>query len=389
MNPQHAGGHSSLRAEANARPVSGVANTLLPATGAPRRAVRVVLVAFAVIALAWVLYRVQGVLFLLVLSVLFAYLVAPLVAAFRRPLVRKHALPLPLAILLAYLLIFGLAAGVGALLVPVLNDEFAELKTAAPAYLSQLQAGWQAWQKGQTRTMPRNIRVAIDGIVNQATTAGDEYLRHTLLPRIGGWLIRLPWLILVPIFSFFLIKDAERIRRSALNFFPRGQPRWRGDVFFEDVNRTLAAYIRAQIFAGFVVAAVCTGGFFLLGVPYAAFLGLAAGLLEFLPIVGPFVVALSAVCLAGFQSASRALEVGAFLLAVRIVQDYIVYPKIVSKRLPLHPLAVILAILCGGELAGVAGVFLAIPALAVLTIAYRHWQAHRRDVRSDPEPQVP
>ena len=64
-----------------------------------------------------------------------------------------------------------------------------------------------------------------------------------------SYLIYLPWLILIPILAFFLLKDAESFRRSALLMLPRGRWRWRGDEFFQDINSTLAAYIRAQLTA--------------------------------------------------------------------------------------------------------------------------------------------
>jgi hypothetical protein len=72
-----------------------------------------------------------------------------------------------------------------------------------------------------------------------------------------------------------------------------------------------------------------------------------------------------------------ALAVLVFLVVLRIAQDYFIYPRIIGRGIHLHPLAVILALLAGAELAGVAGVFLAIPTIAVLTVTYRHWLEHR------------
>jgi predicted PurR-regulated permease PerM len=142
----------------------------------------------------------------------------------------------------------------------------------------------------------------------------------------------------------------------------------------------LAAYIRAQLTACLLVGAACTIGFFLIGVPYAAVLGIAAGLLEFVPLAGPLLVAALAASLAAFHSPGQVVAVLAFLVVLRVVQDYVVYPKIVGIGIALHPLAVILAILCGAELGGVAGVFLAIPAVAILTVAARHYRELRAAV---------
>ena len=88
-------------------------------------------------------------------------------------------------------------------------------------------------------------------------------------------------------------------------------------------------------------------------------------------------VAALAGTVAGFDSVGQALTVLLFLAVLRIVHDYVVYPRIIGSGIHLHPLAVILAILAGHELAGVAGIFLAIPVIAVLTVTYRHWLEHR------------
>ena len=187
----------------------------------------------------------------------------------------------------------------------------------------------------------------------------------------------LPWLVLVPILAFFFLKDADSFRQSALMMLPQGRIRWRGDELFQDINSTLAAYIRAQLIACLIIGVVCTAGFAIFNVRYALVLGVTAGMLEFIPLLGPLVVAVIAATVAGFDSGTKAAAVLVFLGVLRIVQDYVLYPRIIGSGIHLHPLAVILAILAGHELAGVTGIFLAIPVIAVLTVTYRHWLEHR------------
>jgi predicted PurR-regulated permease PerM len=139
----------------------------------------------------------------------------------------------------------------------------------------------------------------------------------------------------------------------------------------------MAAYIRAQVTACLLIGAVCTLGFVAIGIPYAVVLGVVSGLLEFVPLAGPLVVGLLAASFAAFHSPGQTLAVVIFLVALRVVQDYVVYPRIVGRGIHLHPLAVILAILCGAELGGLIGIFLAIPAVAILTVAHRHYREHR------------
>jgi predicted PurR-regulated permease PerM len=106
-------------------------------------------------------------------------------------------------------------------------------------------------------------------------------------------------------------------------------------------------------------------------------LGVLAGLLEFIPLLGPLVVAIVATTVAAVDSGTKATLVLAFLAVLRIVEDYVLYPRIIGSGIHLHPLAIILAILAGNELAGITGIFLAIPVIAVLTVTYRHWLEHR------------
>ncbi|HEX8921101.1 MAG TPA: AI-2E family transporter, partial [Pyrinomonadaceae bacterium] len=78
-----------------------------------------------------------------------------------------------------------------------------------------------------------------------------------------------------------------------------------------------------------------------------------------------------------FYSINLALGVLVFLAVLRIAQDYVIYPRLIGQGIHLHPLAVIVAVLAGAELAGVTGIFLAIPVIAIATVSYRHWLEHR------------
>ena len=337
--------------------------------------------ALGVAAALWTLYRLAGVILLLILAVFFAYLVAPLVEKLRRPITirgNEFVLPKPAAIVLIYVLVFGSLAAVCVLLLPVLDDQLGQLAKEVPSYVTRVQTLWQSWQTGyQSHALPQEVRDAIDRATRQAVTAGGTYVTNELLPRLAGWLIYLPWLLLVPILAFFLLKEAKILRKSALQILPRGHLRTRADVFLVELNDTLAAYIRAQVTASLLIGVVCTIGFLMIGVPYAVVLGIMAGLLEFIPLAGPLTMGVIATGFAAFHSLGQALVVLVFLVVLRAVQDYVVYPKMVGTCVHLHPLGVILAILCGAELGGLAGIFLAIPAVAVITLACWHYRDHR------------
>jgi predicted PurR-regulated permease PerM len=225
--------------------------------------------------------------------------------------------------------------------------------------------------------LPGPARDSVKETIGQTITTLGNYIQASAVEGATFALSHGFWLVLIPILAFFLLKDADSFRRSALRMLPRGRLRWRGDEFFQDVNSALAAYIRAQLIACLLIGVVCTVGFYILGVPYALVLGILAGVLEFIPLVGPLVVAIIATLVASFHSPGTAIATLAFLVVLRIVHDYVTYPRIIGSGIHLHPLAVILAILSGAELAGIAGIFLAIPVVAIVSVSYRHWMEHR------------
>lgn len=346
-----------------------------------RVVLRIVAILLAVAAFLWIVYKLTTVLLLVVLSVFFAYLVAPLVDLVQRPINlggKERSIPRGLAIGIVYVVLF---TGIGLaiyFLAPQLGAQFPEFKQQATGYYKTItNTSDRLNQYFMQHRMPEGVVKAInDTVLGLIAKAGE--IVSAAFERMLGLIIFLPWLVLIPILSFFFLKDADNFRRSVLAMLPRGRLRWRGDEFFEDINSTLAAYIRAQLTACFLVGAICSIGFALLGLPSPLVLGLMAGVLEFVPLVGPLVVAILAAALAllhwGF---GMAFVVLLFLGVLRVVEDYVIYPRLIGQGIHLHPLAVILAILAGAEIAGVAGIFLAIPVIAVLTVSYRHWLEHR------------
>jgi predicted PurR-regulated permease PerM len=285
-------------------------------------------------------------------------------------------MPRALAIGIVYLIIFGSLGLAIFVLLPQVGNQFSELGQQAPAYYKSISDSAQSLNKLYQR-LPPAMREPVKQTVVQAIETVGAYIKASAASTAAFVLTHAPWLVLIPILAFFLLKDADSFRRSALQMLPRGRLRWRGDELFQDVNAALAAYIRAQLIACLLIGVICTLGFTILDVPYALVLGLIAGFFEFIPLAGPLAVAVTATVVAGFHSGGTAGAVLLFLFVLRVLQDYVFYPRIIGQGIHLHPLAVIVAILAGAELAGIAGIFLAIPVIAVISVTYRHWMEHR------------
>jgi predicted PurR-regulated permease PerM len=343
---------------------------------------RILFIVLAVAATLWIIIKLTGVILLLVLAIFFAYLVSPLIDFLSKPIRiagRQLAIPRVLAIALSYLIIIGAVVAAILFLVPHLGNQFPEFAEQARGYWKTLTTKTQALNEYfRERHMPALVVDAVNNAAGRIVNSIGEYVSVVLANMVGWLAAYIPWLVLIPILSFFLLKDAENFRRSALQMLPRGRWRWRGDEFFQDISSTLAAYTRAQLTACFLIGVVCTLGFTLLGLPSPLVLGFIAGLFEFVPLLGPLLVAILAAIAAALHAGfSSALLVLVFLGVLRIAQDYVIYPRLIGQGIHLHPLAVIMAILSGAELAGVAGIFLAIPVVAILTVSYKHWLEHR------------
>jgi predicted PurR-regulated permease PerM len=361
-----------------------------PPSSQSRAILRDLLIVAAVGAAIWVAHRLGRIVLVLVLAMFFAYLIAPLVDLAQQPIYVKgqaRRVPRGLAIAVVYVMLTGGLALGGALLWPSAAAQIDAAIASGPGYTES----FRVWERGWTRyyerlRIPVELRHSIDESVLGAGDAAVAYARGSLLALIGV-LSDLPWLVLVPVLSFLMLKDAAAIRRTALTALPH-RVQLRGHLLFEELNATLAAYVRAQLIACVVVGSLSGIGFALLGNPYAVLLGVLAGILEFIPMIGPLIVAAVAVVIAALHDPMRAVWTALFLLVLRMVEDYVIYPRLIGRDIHLHPLVVILAVLAGVELDGIAGIFIAVPVVALVTVAARHWLEWRgRD--ADPGSSVP
>jgi predicted PurR-regulated permease PerM len=314
--------------------------------------------------------------FLLVLSVFFAYLIEPLVQIIRRPFEeanRGNYMPRPLAIATAYLFVFSTIGIAIAFLAPLVVAQAKEFTTSLPGYTNSIQTTINQFNT-------RYIRYRIPEAIQQQMSDKGGALAGEIGTHVTNFLLALvsyvPWLILIPILAFFFMKDANLFRVQLLRVFPSGDWRSRIESILHDVNKTLAAYVRAQLISCVLIGTICTVGFYFLGVNYALLLGIMAGVLEFIPLIGPLTIAIIAIVVASLESPWEAFYVFIFLGVLRIMQDYVFYPRIVREGIHLHPLAIILSVLAGEQVAGIPGVFLSIPVIALLTVVYRHFLEH-------------
>jgi predicted PurR-regulated permease PerM len=350
-----------------------------PPTSQSRAILRDLLIVAAVGVAVWVAHRLGRIVLVLVLAMFLAYVIAPVVELLERPLHvrgRQRRLPRSLAIAVVYLLLAGAVAGGAALLWPSAADQIDQAIVSAPKYTASFRTWEHGWSRYYERLrIPLELRHSIDQSVVGAGDAAAEYARGALLALLGALSV-VPWLGLVPVLTFLMLKDAAAIRQALLRALPHRQ-QLRGHRLLEELNATLSAFVRAQLIACAVVGVLSGVGLALLSNPYAILLGVIAGVLEVVPLIGPLAVGVIAVVVAALHDPMLAVWTAVFLIVLRIVEDYVIYPRLIGRDIHLHPLVVILAVLGGAELDGIAGVFIAVPLVALTTVAARHWLAWR------------
>jgi predicted PurR-regulated permease PerM len=332
--------------------------------------------------LGWILYQIRSVLVLLALTVIFCYLIAPVVDLIEHPLRisgKERRIPRSIAIILVYLLLAGLIYLAIERMLPVISDQFTAFSENLPGYARQFNQSFRQLAAIPARyRLPQNWRQSLTDWINSAGPNLVEWLK-----AIAGTVFKLswylPWLVLIPVIGFFFLKDTKRISDRVLATFPEADMRYRVAIFLNDVSFTLAAYIRAQLLACLIVGVIEGVGLWSFGISYPLLFGLAAGLLEFIPVIGPMILGATATLVVSFHSLNEALVIAGFLLLFRLIHDYVIYPRLISEGMQLHPVAVILAVLSGAELAGVLGVFLSIPMAALMLVGWKHW----RDLQLD------
>ena len=318
---------------------------------------------------------IQGGSVLLLLSMFFAYLLAPAIDIVSRT-VRVGRRGRPLARGAALALIYAVLSVPIALAWRFSSDPIAAwVHVTAPAAVDHLFGGGDFETIDRliaTAPVPASARPVIARRANSVIGYIQRQARATLGTLIDAARYA-AWLAVTPVLACLLLTVWPSFRRSTLRVLPRGHLQWRGEEYLQDVNSALAGYIRAQAAAGVIVGLICVGGFVLIGVPSAVSMGVAAGILELVPGIGPVTTLLIAVTQAG----DRALPVIAFLVALRVVQDTLVYPRLIRHGMHLSTPVVILSLWGGAVLAGAGGVILALPVAGFVSVSLRHWREYR------------
>ncbi len=329
------------------------------------RTARILSTAFILALIVAFLYAAGETLTLFLFAILFAYFVEPLVSWLELPLRGRIN-----AIAAVYLVLVAVLVGIGFLVGPRIANEGRSLAASLPTLLDRMGSGQLVSQIGQKHGWSEARQVQIQGLL---VAHRSDILRYG--QALGGKLAELAqyiwWLVLIPILSLFFLKDGSSIATGMINLgrTPEEKKTIRGIV--GDINVMLGSYIRAQLILASLTVVSFTLVLSLMRVPYALVLGPLAGLFEFVPVVGPALASVIVFVIAILTNYPHLVWLFLFLGAWRLVQDYVNAPRIMGKSLEIPPVVQIFGVLAGGEIAGVVGALISVPAIATLRILWR------------------
>lgn len=332
-----------------------------------RRTANILLTILLLAVVFAILYAARRVLLIFVFAILFAYLIDPVVRFLQR-----HSLffknlrgPHVVEAYLAFLILLALLTHGVALRLPKHADEFFE---NAPTLLDGLSTGefattvgdkygWTEAQELRLKVLLVRNRDQIQGLAQRA----KQFTSNAVVV-----------LVVVPILAIFFLADGGRIAEAFIQLTPTEENRQAIRELADDLNVMLRKYIRAKVILGVCSLVFYSGTMLLLRFPHAIGLGFLGGVLEFMPVAGWMVSALTIIG-AGILTHGHWIWMAVLLSTWRMAMDYFISPRVLGQNLEVHPLLVIFAMMVGAEIGGIVGIYLSIPLMVVIRVIWRKY----------------
>jgi len=318
-------------------------------------------IAAPVVLLVWLMHTI--VLPIVIASVMYV-LLNPAVS-----LLRQRGINKTVAITIVLTLLIGLLVWFVVAMVPLLSDQFSSFRERLPLAwenLSRLLARIETW-------LADVAGVALDrGGLLQTATDTLRGISGKLVGKVSGLLADVAlWVLLIPMISFFFLRDYPSLRNYILDWVPNRMFEQSLNIYHK-VSNQLELYVRSVMLQSLIMAFVTGIGFTLIGLPLAVLLGILAGVFNLIPYVGPLLALVAPVLVALSMSNDPALVVAAIsVIAVgQLVDNLLVVPTVLARAANLHPLVALLAIIVAGNLFGLMGMVFALPVLASSRIIY-------------------
>ncbi len=334
-----------------------------------------------IVVTGWLIYLLAPVITPFAAALALAYFGDPLVDWLEIRGIRRWKLGRTLSVVLVFLIMISIFVVLLLIIAPLLAEQFRLLVDRFPAYIewsSHTAWPWLAGQLGLEVSLLDTARITemLKSYWKELSTAA-----FTVMETLGrGGQAIIHWvtnLVLIPVVTFYLMRDWDLMIRGLHDLLPRKIVAEVSQLA-QEIDEVLGAFVRGQLIVMLALGLIYTIGLWLVGVDLAFLIGMGAGLLSIVPYLGSIVglaVAAMAVIFQ-FHDTLHLVLVLAVFGGGQMAEGMLLTPRLVGDRIGLHPVAVIFAVLAGGQLFGFLGILLALPAAAALNVVVRH--AHER-----------
>jgi predicted PurR-regulated permease PerM len=310
---------------------------------------------------------------LLLMGAIIAFILSPAVQWFHR-----YHIPKPLAILIVYVVVLGTLSLLGYLLINPLVEQVSNLATKLPRQLKDVTVPPKLkesndWLNAQLQA--HNIKtIDIQTKVTDYVSSEVSNLGQIVVSNVSNLVVTsfsfLVNTVLVLVIAFYLLLDGELLKERLYTMVPT---KYLSQVVFVEatVSTVLGGYLRGQLLMGLTIGTMAGVGTYALGVGYPVLIGVLAGILELVPMLGPWLASMPAVLIALFNPNGPwplTLFVAIYFLIIQQLESNVIGPRITGRAVGLHPLAAMMALLVGIELDGILGALFAVPVAGILFV---------------------
>lgn len=325
-----------------------------------------------------------GVLLYVLAPVLTPFLVGALLAYLCDPLVDRFEelhVPRALAVLFVFVIVIAILLALVLLLVPLVERQVVVLIDKLPGYINWFQTNAVPWLVEVTGMNAADFDLqALQDVIAAHWREMGGVATGVMKSLSKSGMVVIAWvanLVLIPVVAFYLMREWDDLVEHIRELVPR---RVLPTVtrLARDCDEVLGAFLRGQLSVMVALGVIYSIGLWLVGLDLALLIGMGAGLLSFVPYLG-FILGLLAAGIASvvqFHDAWHLLPVIAVFTVAQLLEGMALTPYLVGDRIGLHPVAVIFAVMVGGQLFGFFGVLFALPVAAVVMVLLRH--AHQR-----------
>lgn len=356
----------------------------------PTKRYRVVLVTILCVIILGLVWATWTALLPFFAGMILAYLLIPIVNFLDQHaprVLRRKNISRPLAIVIVYVVGIGLVAGVVAYFVPVIAEQVRFFGRGAPYYFQRLQ-GLLRYDvaellDGLPPAMRAWLEASIANLMDTLTDALQSGLEATIR-TLSQTISFLLGVFMVPFWLFYVLNDEKEIRNSFYQLIPDVA---RADVrcIVRIIDGLLSAYVRGQLLMALIVGVASTITLLLLGINLAVLLGTFAGILDLIPIVGPWFGGVPAVLMALISDPVKALWVTLAFLGIQQLQGSLLVPHISGHAVRFHPATVMIVVVVGAEVAGLWGLLLCVPVAAIIRDVFRYLYVRTTEKGATPE----